>query len=228
MWMQKILRGKPTLDFESYEDEQLDDVLVKFYMETRNKNGDMYKKSTMQSYRQGLQRHLSETRDIDILRSDNFKKSKKHINDFAVQPDPEGTLYVYKTHDELTKNHQTDSEKSSDGRMYEIKGSDRCPVRSFVKYICRLNPKCNKLFQQPKSAAKEGIYYDNIPLGHNKLGNYMNEISKAANLSREYTNHSYRATTVHILDETQIPSRTIMSVTGHKSEASLKTYSGKT
>ncbi|CAG2188721.1 unnamed protein product [Mytilus edulis] len=67
-----------------------------------------------------------------------------------------------------------------------------------------------------------------FPLGHNKLGIYMNEISKAANLSREYTNHSCRATPVHILDEAQIPSRYIMSVTGHKSEASLKTYSGKT
>ncbi|CAG2232416.1 unnamed protein product [Mytilus edulis] len=240
-----------SLDFESYDDAQLDDVLSKFYMEMRNKNGEMYKKTTMQSYRQGLQRHLSKTRDIDILKGDNFKKSQKHINvfvdimihfgrrgrenlatltrqDFAVQPDPEGTLYIYKTHDELTKNHQTDSEKSSDGRMYEIKGSDRCPVRSFVKYIRRLNPKCNKLFQQPKLTAKDGIHYDNIPLGHNKLGIYMNEISKAANLSREYTNHSCRATTVHILDEAQIPSRHIMSVTGHKSEASLKTYSGKT
>ncbi|XP_071138416.1 uncharacterized protein [Mytilus edulis] len=254
----------------------------------RNKNGEMYKKTTMQSYRQGLQRHLSKTRDVDILKGDNFKQSKKAFQcmtkelnrlglaavehypaiadadmekmymffcknlespkmlqykvfvdmihfgrrgrenlatltrqDFAVQPDPEGTLYVYKTHDELTKNHQTDSEKSSDG-------SDRCPVRSFVKYIRRLNPKCNKLFQQPKLTAKDGIHYDNIPLGHNKLGIYMNEISKAANLSKEYTNHSCRATTVHILDEAQIPSRHIMSVTGHNSEASLKTYSGKT
>ncbi|CAG2187999.1 unnamed protein product [Mytilus edulis] len=98
--------------------------------------------------------------------------------------------------------------------------SDRCPVRSFVKYIRRLNPKCNKLFQQPKLTAKDGIHYDNIPLGHNKLGIYMNEISKAANLSREYTNHSCRATTVHILDEAQIPSRHIMSVTGHKNPLS--------
>ena len=43
----------------------------------RNKDGEMYKKSTMQSYRQGLQHHLSKTRDIDILKGDNFKKSKK-------------------------------------------------------------------------------------------------------------------------------------------------------
>ena len=46
-------------------------------MEMRNKNGEMYKKTTMQSYRQGLQRHLSKTRDIDILKGDNFKMSKK-------------------------------------------------------------------------------------------------------------------------------------------------------
>jgi hypothetical protein len=32
---------------------------------------------------------------------------------------------------------------------------------------------------------------------------------------------------VHVLDEAQVPSRHIMSVTGHKSESSLKTYSGK-
>lgn len=56
----------------------------------------------------------------------------------------------------------------------------------------------------------------------------MAEISRAANLSREYTNHSCRATTVHLLDEAKFPSRHIMSVTGHKSETSLKTYSGKT
>lgn len=49
-----------------------------------------------------------------------------------------------------------------------------------------------------------------------------------AKLSREYTNHSCRATTVYVMDEAQVPSRHIMSVTGHKSESSLKTYSGKT
>lgn len=106
--------------------------------------------------------------------------------------------------------------------------SDRCPVKSFVKYIRRLNPNCNKFFQQPRSTPADGIFYNNIALGHNKLGTYMTEISRFANLSREYTNHSCRATTVHLLDEAQFASRHIMSVTGHRSEASLKTYSGKT
>jgi hypothetical protein len=31
-----------------------------------------------------------------------------------------------------------------------------------------------------------------------------------------------------VLDEAEFPSRHIMSITGHKSETSLKTYSGKT
>lgn len=42
--------------------------------------------------------------------------------DFAVQQDAAGTLFVYKSTDERTKNHQSDAERSSDGRMYAIKG----------------------------------------------------------------------------------------------------------
>ncbi|VDI10339.1 Hypothetical predicted protein [Mytilus galloprovincialis] len=124
--------------------------------------------------------------------------TRKH---FAVKRGADDKLYVYKVIDEQTKNHQSDSELSSDGRMYEITA---------------------------RSYPKEGVYYDNIPLGHNRLGQFMNEISKMANLSHIYTNHSCRATTVHLLDEADIPSRHIMTVTGHKSETSLKTYSGKT
>jgi hypothetical protein len=67
-------------------------------------------------------------------------------------------------------------------------------------------------------------YIFNPSVGHNKLGTFMTEISRMAKLSHEYTNHSCRATTVHVLDEAQVPSRHIMSVTGHKFESSLKTY----
>ncbi|CAC5398751.1 unnamed protein product [Mytilus coruscus] len=151
--------------------------------------------------------------------------TRKH---FAVKCGADEKLYVYKVIDERTKNHQSDSELSSDGRMYEITDGERCPVKSFVKYIRRLNPKCVKLFQQARSYPKEDVYYDDVPLGHNRLGQFMNEISKMASLSLLYTNHSCRATTVHLLDGADIPSRHIMTVTGHKSETFLKTYSGKT
>ena len=41
---------------------------------------------------------------------------------FAVTRDGDGSLYVYKVKDELTKNHQTDDTRT-EGRMYEIKGN---------------------------------------------------------------------------------------------------------
>ena len=72
------------------------------------------------------------------------------------------------------------------------------------------------------------IWYANQPLGHNTLGSMMATISEKAGLSKRYTNHSLRSTTVHILDSNEFASRHITSVTGHKSETSLKTYTGYT
>jgi hypothetical protein len=43
--------------------------------------------------------------------------------DFAVQQNSDGVLFVYKTTDEENKNHQMDGEKSSDRRIYEVKGN---------------------------------------------------------------------------------------------------------
>jgi len=56
----------------------------------------------------------------------------------------------------------------------------------------------------------------------------MSTISKESGLSRIYTNRSLRATTVHVLDVARFPDRHIMSVTGHKAQSSLKTYTGYT
>jgi hypothetical protein len=56
--------------------------------------------------------------------------------------------------------------------------------------------------------------------------NMMTTIRKDCQLSKIFTNHSLRATTVHLLDIAWFPDRHIMSVTGHKAESSLKTYTG--
>lgn len=51
------------------------------------------------------------------------RENSRHLQraNFAVQRDGEGALFVYKTRDEQTKNHQNDDD-GTDGRMYEISG----------------------------------------------------------------------------------------------------------
>ena len=56
----------------------------------------------------------------------------------------------------------------------------------------------------------------------------MSEFSKIAKLSKKYTKHCIRATAITALDQAGCVSRHIMSVSGHRSEASIKSYSRKT
>lgn len=106
-------------------------------------------------------------------------------------------------------------------------GSPLCPVYSFEKYLSHLNPLNEFLFQRPKSNTSSGreIWYDNMVVAANTLGNKMKCISKEANLSLQYTNHSIRATTITILDRNGYEARHIMTVSGHRNEGSIKSYS---
>ena len=94
-------------------------------------------------------------------------------------------------------------------------------------YLSKLNPKCNALFQRPKKC-EEGsmplamdVWYDNQVVGVHTLGNEMKILSRRARLSREYTNHSIRATSVTILDNSGFEARHIMCVSGHRQESSI-------
>ena len=61
-------------------------------------------------------------------------------------------------------------------------------------------------------------------VGERSLGDKMKKISKDANLSKTYTNHSIRATAVTILDRSGFEARHIMVVSGHKNESSIRSY----
>lgn len=61
-----------SVQFEDFPPEQIDSVLGKFYVEARNKNSELYKKSSMQTIRHGISRFLSDKLDIDILRDVRF------------------------------------------------------------------------------------------------------------------------------------------------------------
>ena len=69
------------------------------------------------------------------------------------------------------------------------------------------------------------VWYDNMVIGERYLGDMMKKISKEADLSTIYSNHSIRATAVTILDKSGFEARHIMSISGHRSESSIRSYS---
>ena len=52
----------------------------------------------------------------------------------------------------------------------------------------------------------------------------MSDISRNAQLSKIYTNHCVRATSITSLDNAGVEARHIMRASGHKSEASIRSY----
>ena len=154
----------------------------------------------------------------------NLRELKR--DDFAIKTNPQGLQCVVKKTDELTKNHRVNDAQAEEGGMMVANDSPYCPVHSFEKYLNHLNPLNEFLFQRPKRCCPSDgtIWYDNMVVGENTLGKKMKLLSNEAKLSVEYTNHSIRATTITILDRNGYEARHIMSVSGHRSESSLKSY----
>ena len=61
-------------------------------------------------------------------------------------------------------------------------------------------------------------------MGVNKLDGMMKDISRAAELSKTYTNHSVRATAITLWSNAGVQNRHIMAISGHRSEQSLAHY----
>ena len=114
--------------------------------------------------------------------------------------DAKGNKYVRKI---LTKNRRENYDGLDGGIMLENSGT-HCSVTSFELYIKHLNPLNEYLFQRPKTKGifdySQDVWCDNMVVGERSLGEKMKKISKDANLSKTYTNHSIRATAVTILD----------------------------
>ena len=133
-----------------------------------------------------------------------------------------------------TKNHQGglyDPEDKSDGKIYSIPDSPTCPVQTIKNYLKHLNPTCDSLFQRPKDAnankfdVNNLIWYANSPVGERTLGNLLRVMTKRAGIEPPSTNHSIRATSVTVLANANVETRLIKSITGHKSDTSIESYS---
>lgn len=156
--------------------------------------------------------------------NENFHQMTKDT--FQIQTETgSGKKYVKKRLDELTKNRRENDTEIVSGVMLET-GGDFCPVASFEKYLGLLHADCNRLWQYPNICfgADDTRWFSNRPLGINTLRNFTKRLSKMCGLSREYTNHSVRATGATMLTDANFSASDIMSVTGHKSVSSLTVY----
>ena len=151
---------------------------------------------------------------------------------FVFEEDGNGQRFATMTHDEVTKNHPggiSDSESFEKlARMYETDHSND-GYQALKLYLAKLNPLCESLFQYPKRQWKpaDRVWFENRPLGVNKLSSMMKVISGEAELSRVYTNHCIRATAITLWSHAGLNDRQIMAISGHRNEASLRSYSNR-
>ncbi|CAH3172905.1 unnamed protein product [Porites evermanni] len=173
--------------------------------------------------------------DLAKIRASPFLSGQRDLrrDSFKFTKDANGREYAVMTYEEATKNHPGgETSKPSaerEARLYST-GADDDAFASlkFLKlYVSKLNPSCPAFFQKPKArfTTEDIVWYENSPLGVNKLGDMMKIISKGANLSQVYTNHSVRASAITVLSDANVPDRHIMFVSGHSSEQSISHYS---
>jgi hypothetical protein len=147
--------------------------------------------------------------------------TKKYL---VVRFDDKGKRFFGQSNDELTKNHREhDVEMASNGRLYEdITINGISPFNVVEKYLSKLNTKSERLWQYAVSSfiVSEPCWFTAKPIGINKISLFMKEISAFCHLSKIYTNHCIRVTTISILGQ-KFTENEIMSISGHSSASAL-------
>lgn len=149
---------------------------------------------------------------------------------FRIEKTAEGREYIELIINEATKKSQGDdhNEQYDNAILTEQPGSPRCPVASFKLYLEKLTD-LPELFQQPNPCFKKpnDRWYKRSPVGINQIGKFLSEISEYAGLSKRYTNHCIRSTTVHAMKKQDCTIPEMAFVLKHKSLESIKSYIGK-
>ncbi|KAG9341441.1 hypothetical protein JZ751_019251 [Albula glossodonta] len=115
---------------------------------------------------------------------------------FSFGIDEQGREFVYAAKDERSELMRRACQRM---RMYALPGDPCCPVSAFQLYLSKLNPFSSALFQHPILHPSTDIWYNTKPVGVNVLGSMMPRLSKEAQLSFVYSNHSIRMTPIPLL-----------------------------
>ncbi|XP_053178254.1 uncharacterized protein LOC128361731 [Scomber japonicus] len=142
---------------------------------------------------------------------------------FGLAVDEDGRKFVYfkalgpyhKSRSAAWTKKRPDSDEDTLPRMYET-GTELCPYASFVRYVSKRNPLCRAFFQRPRDhcCASDVTWYENKAIGKNLLGTRMQMLSRAAKLSKTYTNHCIGAVSIATLNS-------IVGATGSKQTTTL-------
>ena len=150
-----------------------------------------------------------------VLRRGREGQRSLKASSFSFAVDKQDKRHVTMTNDEVTKNHQGGLQDKFSSEKLALKYETESATdgyRALRLYISKLNPKCNALFQVPRSDWSElhtanNIWYENRPLGVNTLGNMTREISTKGMLSKVYTSHCVRATAISLWSEAGLVDR---------------------
>ena len=140
-----------------------------------------------------------------------------------------GICYITRAQDEATKDHKESDNEIISGYMPELPGSKYCPVQSFLTYKISLSHSKNYLWQQANRKDflenGKGTWYGPVRVDHNPIDNFISQLAKDCGLKdRKYTDHSLCVTAITTLTRDSFTNKQIMSLTGHKSLASLAIY----
>ena len=160
-----------------------------------------------------------------------YRQLKKTSIVFAT--DDQGLEYFTIEQSVVEKNHSGGPSKEQQWtnmtRIYDCDLGVHRLIAIIKLYLSKLHPHCEWLFQQNRMHASESEcpWYKNEPLGVNSLGKMMQTISSAAGLSRSYTNHCVRATTITLLFNAGVTAQHIRARTGHRTTEGLLPYVGQ-
>ncbi|ROL42343.1 BTB/POZ domain-containing protein KCTD1 [Anabarilius grahami] len=128
---------------------------------------------------------------------------------FGLAVDEDGRKFVYfkalgpyhKSRSASWTKKRSDTDDDNLPRMYET-ATEFCPYASFVKYLSKRNPLCKAFFQRPRDHCSDTdtTWYENKAVGKNLLGTRMQMLSRAAKLSKTYTNHCIGAVSIATLN----------------------------
>ncbi|XP_031566888.1 uncharacterized protein LOC116301864 [Actinia tenebrosa] len=219
-WVLKLLQEycherkicKPLLDLTEAE---LNDILRRFYAEARNKKGEEYSRSSLLGFRNAVERHFAVNgKAMKLTNNPAFYSSNKIL---------ESKLKVNKREQKQNTKHKPVIEPADVSKVKKnpfLSHENPYGLLRRVWFIVTLY--CQR--PVPIFTPEDPVWYENKPLGVNKLGDMMKSISIGAGLSKVYTNHSVRATAITMWSNAGIPTRHIMSISGHTNEQSILSY----